>query len=94
MYYGVDPSREIDHKDGNPSNNRIGNLREATRRQNCQNVRAKGVRYEPDRKRWVARICIDYRQIYIGRFKTEKEARIAYLAASKSHRGSFARVAS
>lgn len=91
LHYGREPVGEIDHKDGNPSNNRIDNLREATRAQNCQNVKGTGVRYEEDRGMWLARICVDYRQINLGRFKTKKEAMLAYETASKEHRGSFAR---
>lgn len=91
MYYGAEPKGEIDHIDGDPMNNRIENLREATRAQNCQNVKAKGVRYESERGAWLARICVNYRQINLGRYKTKAEAQGAYHRACKEHRGRFAR---
>jgi hypothetical protein len=37
IYYGENPSGEIDHKDGDPSNNRISNLHVVTRSENMQN---------------------------------------------------------
>ena len=37
--YGAWPIDEIDHKDGNPANNHIANLRDVTRLTNSQNLR-------------------------------------------------------
>lgn len=93
MHYGVEPAGEVDHRDGNPLNNRIANLRLATRQQNCENVKGAGVRFEAERGKWLARICVKRRQINLGRYDTEAEARAAYEAAKVAHRGDFARVA-
>ena len=92
MYHGEQPPSEIDHRDGNRLNNRIGNLRPATRRQNCDNVRGEGVRFEPERKKWLARICVDRQQINLGRYETHAEAKAAYEAAKLTLRGDYARV--
>lgn len=37
MAHGEDPVEELDHKDGDKTNNRLANLREATRVDNCRN---------------------------------------------------------
>jgi HNH endonuclease len=64
----------IDHRDGNPSNNRWVNLRRATRAQNSANKRLyrnnacglKGVSRE--RSGWRATIYKDRRRYYLGNF--------------------------
>lgn len=91
MFYGEQPPEEIDHIDRDPSNNRILNLRAATRIQNCQNRGGEGIRFEPDRQRWLARITHGGRQMNLGRFKTESEARAARVAAERALFGEFAR---
>lgn len=92
MHHERQPVGEIDHRDGVRLNNRLGNLREATRGQNCDNVGGKGARYEPERGKWLARICVDRREINLGRFDTEAEACAAYETAKLILRGDFARV--
>jgi hypothetical protein len=91
LHYGEEPSLEIDHINGERSDNRIANLRLATRGENCKNVKAAGVRFEADRGKWLARICVDYKQMNLGRFATEQEARAAYAAAKVRYFGEFAR---
>jgi hypothetical protein len=95
--YGRWPADDVDHIDGNPSNNAIANLREATRSQNHQNKRSrrntssglKGVTWQG--RKWVARIKRDGRNDYLGSFKTAEEAHAAYCAAAKEAYGEFAR---
>lgn len=91
LHHGVDPLQEIDHKDGDPLNNRIRNLRPATRRQNCENMKGAGCRYEADRGKWLARITVNYKQINLGRYDTEAEGKKAYADACVRYRGEFAR---
>ncbi len=90
MYYHEQPPAEIDHRNGVRTDNRISNLREATRLQNCQNVSGRGVRFEASRGKWLARICVNYKQINLGRYATEEEARAVYLEACRTHFGEFA----
>jgi hypothetical protein len=71
---------QIDHIDGNRSNNKIDNLREVTHQQNAFNrTTTKG--YYPGKNNFKAHICINNKQIYLGTYNTEEEARKAYLDA-------------
>jgi len=88
----------IDHKDHNGLNNQRLNLRECTTIQNCQNQRIslngssiyKGVNWNNYSKKWVSQIGVNYRRIFIGRFKDEIEAAKAYDAKAKELFGEFA----
>jgi HNH endonuclease/AP2 domain len=95
LHYDEDPGEhEIDHKNGKPLDFKIVNLRKATHKQNCENIRGEGVQFYPSRNRWLARITVNYRQINLGRYRTREEAAAVYEAAKKKHRGEFARAAS
>ena len=84
-HHGYFP-KEIDHVNGNPSDNRIENLREVTHSQNLANSQKKkkgsskfkGVCWIKPDKIWMASITVNKQHIHLGRFKTEKEAAIAY----------------
>lgn len=87
-FYGIWPENEIDHIDGNPDNNIICNLREATRSQNMMNTKIskrnttgfKGV-YRSGKK-WEVKIhTFSDGDIYIGVFNTIEDANFARLAA-------------
>lgn len=91
LFYDCEPQAEIDHIDGDPGNNQILNLREATRKQNCQNLAASGVRFEADRGKWLARATKDGKAVNLGRFDTEAEALAARRAAARLFYGEFAR---
>lgn len=83
---------EIDHIDGNPSNNKISNLRCVTRIQNSQNRHrasrknktsyVKGVHWDTRRQKWRSHIVVNKKQVYIGRFDTIEEAAKAYAQAA------------
>lgn len=92
MYHNEQPPDEIDHRDGDRQNNQIRNLRPATRQQNAENVTGSGVRYEADRAKWLARITVRYKQLNLGRFDTEADARAAVNAAKLALRGDYARL--
>lgn len=89
--YGDQP-HILDHIDGNPANNRVENLRPATQRQNGKNVAAVGASYDPKRGKWMARICVDYKHINLGRYATREDAVRVAQAARREHFGEFARV--
>lgn len=94
---------EIDHANMNRADNRIDNLREATRSDNLHNghVRrhnthgTKGItKYKYNGKwngRWVAQIQRNKKQHYLGTFATAKEAHEAYCQAAQKYFGEFAR---
>lgn len=93
-YYGAWPSEWIDHINRNPADNRIANLRQATRSLNNQNRvnsyrRSKtgllGVSRRPDCNRFTAYICVNGKNKYLGNFKTAELAHAAYRAAKEKH---------
>jgi RNase P/RNase MRP subunit p29 len=78
----------IDHIDGDIHNNRIENLRAVNNQQNMFNItKAKGYSEIPEHKRtgnkYIAKIRVDGRTKFLGRYKTESDARNAYLEAKK-----------
>ena len=89
----------IDHRDGNPLNNRWRNLRLSTRSENCANRRRlvsntsgfKGVSFDRRRGNWIARIRKESRDYFLGRFETPEEAHEAYRRAARLLFGDFAR---
>jgi hypothetical protein len=82
---------ELDHANGDGFDNRLANLRPATRQENQRNRRAKGCYYRPDRDRWVAMIYDGRRSVFLGYHDTEQEARATYEAAARAVFGEFAR---
>ncbi len=79
------PKGMIDHKNGNPTDNRIENLRDCTRRENGSNRKihrdGRQVGYTKHWNKYLAQIRINKRRIYLGLFKTEKEAAEKYQEA-------------
>lgn len=78
--------RQLDHKDTNKLNNRLKNLRPATRSQNIHNRGPlstntsgyKGVDYQSRCKNWRAQIMVRGKHKTIGYFKTARKAAKAY----------------
>ncbi len=91
--YGVWPKGDLDHINEDKLDNRIVNLREATRRQNMQNVRRhkhntsgyKGVAWHHQRSKWRAYIFDNYRQIHLGLFDSREAAALARAKAEKEY---------
>jgi len=77
----------VDHKNRNPLDNRIQNLREATPRQQRINRRARG--FTQDRGMWKA-ASKSLSTAHIGRFKTALQARLAYEKATSEVEPEFA----
>jgi hypothetical protein len=92
--YGAHPNGEIDHINGDGSDNRISNLRECSRSENARNASGrrpgalKGT-YQI-KNRWFSRICINRRTLYLGSYATAEEAAAAYDAAARRWHGRFA----
>lgn len=100
--YGKFPKDEIDHINLNEDDNRISNLREATRSQNNGNRGIspknssgfKGVWYEPKSSRnkpWRAKVKHNGIQYYLGNFTTPEEAHQAYADKARELFGEYAR---
>ena len=87
---------QIDHINGDTLDNRRCNLRICTNAENCRNRKYKesvhgykGV--APVRNgRWGARICINYRQSWLGSYDTIEEAARAYNEAAIRIHGNYA----
>jgi hypothetical protein len=88
--FGEWPVGQIDHIDGDPLNNRLGNLRDVSDKTNKENIKAAkrhnelgilGVRRRCNK--FVAQITHNYKNRYIGIYDTAEEAHQAYLAAKR-----------
>lgn len=101
IYYGAWPSADIDHINCVKSDNRIENLRAATRQQNVANQRlrstnrsgCKGVYWSKARGEWRAQITVNGHTKALGAYATFDEARAVYCRAAEVHFGEYARVA-
>jgi len=79
---GKFPTNQIDHIDGDKTNNKIVNLREATNKQNQENVPLqvnntsgyRGVSFNKPTRKFRAYVCHNRQQITLGFFKTAEEA--------------------
>lgn len=81
-----DPTKQIDHINGNKLCNHVDNLRIVTNQENCHNrPLAKGYSWHKRDKKWQATIVVNTKTIHIGYFNTEQDARTAYLQAKLIH---------
>lgn len=95
-HYGYIPTL-IDHIDRNPSNNRIENLRECNISENNRNSKLnknnksgiKGVYWNTNEKKWVARCYVYNKQYHLGYFKNKLDAEKAVKEFRILHHGSF-----
>lgn len=79
--YGFLP-KEVDHIDGDPSNNKISNLRAANRSMNMKNLCRNsvntsgitGVCWDKARKKWIASIQVNGASVYRKRFSCKSDA--------------------
>jgi hypothetical protein len=90
----------VDHINGKRWDNRKENLRICTHKQNNRNRKPhkrkcssiyKGVTWSKAHGKWVARIIVDHKQVFLGYFADEREAAIAYNTAALKYYGEFAR---
>jgi hypothetical protein len=92
MVHGDEPA-DIDHIDGNRSNNRLSNLRAVTRQENLRNARRRsdnssgvvGVTWDKRKQRWYACIAVSQRTINLGSYRTLEEATAARKAADRQY---------
>lgn len=91
------PTGEVDHIDGNRSNNRLSNLRVASSSENCRNktrtlgaIPFKGVTWEAALGKYRARIKTAAGRMSLGMFASPDEAARAYDMAAIRFHGEFA----
>ena len=76
----------IDHKYPNKQNNHISNLRVGDASLNAQNKKnVKGYYWNKRSNNYQASIIINWKYIYLGKYKKEEDARNAYLDAKKKY---------
>lgn len=98
LYHGEWPALFIDHINMNPADNRLANMRLATRRQNGCNRKAVGrsrylgVAWHGAGRKWMAALSVNNRTISLGLFEDEREAAQAYDAGARKHHGEYARL--
>lgn len=95
LVYGewISPKYQIDHINGDRSDNRIENLRVVTHSENARNAGinkkntsgTKGVSWNKKHKRWVPNIRANGIRLYLGQFKTLEEAIIARRTAESKY---------
>lgn len=93
MHHGKWPDGEIDHENHIVTDNRIGNLRDATNTENQRNAKMRvdntsgctGVHWSEQRGKWVAQIRVDGKAKHIGIFPDLDDAIEARKAANIKH---------
>lgn len=93
------PKAQLDHKNGDRSDNRWENLRAATPAQNNANMKArsnctskyKGVKWNKQCSQWQAAIRVAGKVTHLGLFDDEERAHQAYIRAAQVAFGEFAR---
>lgn len=97
--HGFWPDCDIDHIDGDKNNNKVENLRLATRSENMANRDKtssntsgyKGV-FSNNNDTWFARVKSKRLGAeYLGNFKCKREAALVYNIAAERHFGSYAK---
>lgn len=94
------PSKFIDHINEVKGDDRISNLREATKSQNMHNISRRsrntsgytGVSWSKHNKKWVAQLRFNNKPIPIGHFPTKEAAALMYNVAAKHLFGDFAKL--
>lgn len=91
---------QVDHRNCNGLDNRKENLRICTNQQNNMNKvsyrnsssKYKGVYKDNERGGWAAQITIDGKKKFIGRYKIEEDAAVAYDRFAIKLFGEFAKL--
>lgn len=89
----------VDHINGDTLDNRKCNLRKCTSAENTRNqklskintVGLKGVTHSKISGKYIAQISVNWKNTYLGVYKTAEEAHAAYCEASKKYHGDFGR---
>ena len=100
IMYPIPDDLQIDHINGDPSDNRRSNLRLCTNQQNAQNRGAqannksgyKGVSWHKHSKKWQSQIKANDKVIPLGYFDDPIDAAKTYNEAAIKYHGEFARI--
>lgn len=97
LAHGSWPAGDVDHINGDKTDNRISNLRDVSKSVNLQNLRKPhvdscsgflGVSWHKHACKWHAKITVDGKRNHLGSFATPEAAHEAYLLAKrKIHEG-------
>lgn len=96
--YGEWPAGVIDHVNGDPSDNRIANLRDCSMTENQMNrgiganntSGRKGVIWDKSKQKWLAKAQLRRQTHYLGHFDDLDSAHAAYQRFVSTHHGEFA----
>lgn len=99
VFYGEQPPAMIDHANMDTADNRISNLRAATKSQNGANRAAlsnnkcgiKGIHWVPSVGKWRASIRVNKKLKHLGYFLDPLAASSAYAAAASANFNEYAR---
>lgn len=91
--HGAWPSGQVDHRDRDPTNNRLVNLRDVSQSENQHNSGTRkdnwsgypGVSWYAKNSQWRARIEVNKKSVWLGYFPTAALASAAYQAAKLIH---------
>lgn len=106
IHHGRRPIGLVDHKNGDKTDNRACNLRDASAQQNAWNIRTNrkargsskpsvyvGVSWKASHGKWQSHITMQTgKRKHLGNFDSEIEAAEAYDRVARSERGEFARL--
>jgi hypothetical protein len=89
---GLDKSdkRMVDHINKDPLDNRRCNLRICTNQENAFNNHGKGCSFNKKTGKWVVKVTQNYKSIYLGAFRLEKDAIKCANEWKLANRGEFA----
>ena len=87
----------VDHIDGDKTNNKIENLRAATKEENCHNQKIrstnksgyKGVKWVEHCKKWQVEVCKNYKQLRFGMYEDLELAGLVAIEATELIHGRF-----
>ncbi len=94
----TDPLIQVDHKNGNPLDNRRSNLRKCSIAENNRNKTSHtnatskylGVCYDKHRDKWAVCLMYNRKKVFRKRFNTENGAAMAYNREATKYFGEFA----
>jgi hypothetical protein len=88
----TDPGKlTVDHINGIRDDNRLANLRLATRREQQRNRSYKGASFDKNAGKWKSKIRIEGISVFLGSFDSEGEASAEYHKAAAAVFGRFKR---